>query len=113
MNEDYFIAKYEAIPEDKIIAGKWIDGKGGCCGMGHCGRFGPYQSTPESLALAAILPNWQGINDGFSLVYKQETPKQRLLAALRDAKKYRIANELIESALLTNKKYNYDFTKMD
>jgi hypothetical protein len=107
MNYDvqHFINKFEAIPEDK-----WTTGSRGTrenelgeyCAYGHCGiRHGVYlDSTQEAIALAKLFYHidrtpffcdlsfgvcW--INDGKYGDYQQDTPKQRILAALYDIKK--------------------------
>jgi len=84
---EYFIAKFEAIPEEKWLAGTFKDGDC-CCALGHCGAT-EQGETPESRALGTIF--WRGaktsvvsINDGEWSRYLQPTPKQRVLAALRD-----------------------------
>ena len=83
----YFIAKFEAIPEDKWITEDFIDERG-CCALGHCGfDFGIETDEGTDLALLlkwhlAVVPS--RINDGRDLRYQQPTPKQRILAALKD-----------------------------
>lgn len=85
---DYFIAKFEAIPEEQWCTGRLRDNSGRCCASGHCGRDDPLVPTEESTALAIVLRRWDvpGINDGDYAQYPQPTPKQRILAALRDIK---------------------------
>jgi hypothetical protein len=92
-NAAYFITKFEDIPEDRwgtMVYEK--DGK--CCAYGHCGRkFG--ESTEESQGLSALSreiqrrsPDAPGVvlvNDGYRKEYSQPTPKQRILAWLKDA----------------------------
>jgi hypothetical protein len=52
---DYFIAKFEAIPEELWTTRVFRDG-GKCCAMGHCGAnytdAGPAIHTAESVGLA-------------------------------------------------------------
>lgn len=112
---DYFIAKFEAIPEEKIIERLLLDRKGNACVNGWCGAdifFGYYYSTPESLGLCEVFKGLSlteipsdfspyrldhddslgyssraaMINNGHAKEYQQPTPKQRILAALRDIK---------------------------
>lgn len=100
---DYFIKKFEAIPEDKWIEAAFVRGDK-YCANGHCGVNANANRTKEALALADILlplektnwPRYNGdkifevtanINDGLCREYKQKTPKQRILAALYDIKK--------------------------
>lgn len=119
MDTQYFIDKFEAIPEEKWCIGSLCNIVGQSCANGHCGvrmldnciddypveYFGvtteglalqmlfsklditcayphiSYDFTHESLGYsikAAI------VNNKHALGYKQETPKQRILAALRD-----------------------------
>ena len=106
----YFINKFEAIPENK-----WVEGakgtepneKGEYCAYGHCGvRVNKYYSPDEARALSEIFQSvfkdkdgitffdglsWAvvHVNDGISRMPKYsklETPKARILAALRDIK---------------------------
>lgn len=88
----YFIAKFESIPEEQWCRGMFIRGNQ-CCAYGHAGKKGSYDDTPESIALRRIDDTKDpvgsglvGVNDGQSLHYNQPTPKQRVLAWLRDAK---------------------------
>lgn len=100
---DYFINKFEAIPEEKWTKGMF-ENNGKHCANGHCGVNGDNYNMPpaEALALAEILhplrnKSWVSfgeyipifsvtvnINDGFAPEYQQPTPKQRILAALYD-----------------------------
>lgn len=84
---DYFIAKFEAIPEDLWMAGDFTDGVR-CCAFGHCGEKGwTNPLTQESTCLSSLLEGEVArINDGNDDKYPQPTPKQRILAALRDLK---------------------------
>jgi hypothetical protein len=83
----YFIAKFEAIPEDKWTTENFIDERG-CCALGHCG-FDSLIETREGNDLILLLKWHFGfgpsrINDGRHSRYQQPTPKQRVLAALKD-----------------------------
>lgn len=93
---DYFIQKFSVIPEE-LGVGELQKGEKKCA-MGFCGGY--IERSVESYALALILkpltqkrgsrinPNsyvWD-INDGHNTNYPQPTPKQRILAALRDIK---------------------------
>lgn len=87
---DYFIKKFEAIPEDNWWVGDFRNMGNHCqfCALGHCGMT-YHNSTKESDALDelfgdAVVPE---INDGENPAYQQPTPKQRILAALYDIKK--------------------------
>jgi hypothetical protein len=99
---DYFLAKFSAIPEDR-----WTTGSIGIsdlsprkCALGHCGVNSYSLITDEALALAKLLKQvieldfrysnefdrvWF-LNDSTRHGYTQPTPKQRVLAALRDIK---------------------------
>lgn len=98
---DYFINKFEKIPEDNWIAGAFrrllSDGSYGHCAAGHCGVISEcYLDTDENHAegkvlykmfvesLDVLVPH---INDGKDKRYQQPTPKQRILAAIYDIKK--------------------------
>lgn len=88
----HFIAKFEAIPEDRWCKGQIEDDSGRCCAIGHCHPvLGGLCSEGE--ALARLFPGERHncgklivarINDGEDPQYQQPTPKQRVLAALRD-----------------------------
>lgn len=101
----YFIKKFEAIPDEKIIELKLINGLGGRCANGWCGVNVDGGLTDESRALqqvASVLTvtevntsqpiieysvysrKMAVINNGDSNEYRQPTPKQRILAALYD-----------------------------
>lgn len=101
---DYFINKFEAIPENKWTTG-FFKNNGKCCANGHCGidESTEVQEGEEAHALAMLLmplrkDYWQKflgdpvyevtavINDGGIDEYPQTTPKQRILAALYDIK---------------------------
>lgn len=86
---DYFIQKFEAIPEEKWTTQVYRDGDS-CCVLGHCGVYNVY--TDEANALSKIIldnlhRSVADINDGFSSTFTQPTPKARILAALRDIQK--------------------------
>lgn len=93
---EYFIKKFEAIPEEKWITGTYINCREECCALGHCGErynkssFKAFE-TPESTSLAALFGEFLSaypsqVNDGDSKAYPQLTPKLRILAALSDIK---------------------------
>lgn len=55
---DYFIAKFTAIPAKEWIVWDYIDNKGRCCALGHCGyRNGMIEElrTEEGKALCRLL----------------------------------------------------------
>lgn len=102
---DYFIKKFEAIPENFILDGTQGYKMGVGCAYGQCRSAEGLQdgsSTPEGKALTKILKAlvpkekkdvdfWPitipaRINNGEHPDYQQPTPKQRILAALRDIK---------------------------
>ena len=79
----YFIAKFEGIPEERWCTNVFRSHGGRRCALGHCqeSRTG---RTDESIALANLLTDTAEINDGKDPRYQQPTPKQRVLAALKD-----------------------------
>ena len=87
---DYFIKKFAAIPDEDWTTRKFVNDLGQCCALGHCGSRtmpkGLYSvHSRESTSLRDILLNEVvEINDGRHGQYQQETPKARILAALRD-----------------------------
>lgn len=59
-NVDYFIRKFEAIPEERWITGAFVDPSGNCCAFGHCGvRSGDDVFHPSSEAYAL----WEVFNN--------------------------------------------------
>lgn len=86
-NIDYFIKKFEAIPEQNWCI-KAVRKDHQCCVMGHCLQKGEFTSE-ELLSLGKVFGSLSlamNINNGDSSNYKQSTPKQRILAALYDLK---------------------------
>ena len=87
---DYFITKFEAIPEElwmiEYFEEVQKDGRITRCALGHCGASDANYS--EEAKTLNLLLNYlvAGINDGANDRYQQPTPKQRILAALRDVK---------------------------
>lgn len=88
---DYFIAKFEAIPEELWFVNGYTDFTGRHCALGHCGETGNhFARCDEAETLQRILQNdTVPINDGYHPWYHQPTPKQRILAALGDVKEGR------------------------
>lgn len=119
-NVDYFIKKFEAIPEERWCTTFFNLGDRSCAN-GHCGVMGTtmsQNSTDESRALQSVLSalfltlktayekyiittpvlhseEAARINDGIVAEYQQKTPKQRILAALYDIKKSQDANTFV------------------
>jgi hypothetical protein len=114
-NVDYFIKKFEAIPETKWIT-TYLNLEDAYCALGHCGVTdndlnGHSFPCGEPSALCSLLKNHINydsakkrlgyddyeelrplqivyfINDNLHPDYDQPTPKQRILAALYDIKK--------------------------
>lgn len=98
---DYFIAKFEAIPEYKWHMDTYVHplNEDTCCALGHCGER-VYCTTDEAGGLKGLFYDAHkyiesdcieifivDINDGNNARYQQTTPKQRILAALHDIKK--------------------------
>lgn len=88
-NAAYFIAKFEAIPEELWATARLSEG-GKCCALGHCGCRDEDNEWPvEGVALSRLMYDAidigpATINDGCSRRFSQPTPKQRILAALRE-----------------------------
>jgi hypothetical protein len=101
---DYFIRKFEAIPESLwTVNTRHENGKR--CALGWCyvtsaeaeaSMLPPYVDNEEDKALCALVMflheynsdiyGMGGINNGVYKSYQQSTPKQRVLAALQDIK---------------------------
>lgn len=89
----YFIDKFEKIPEERWITNDFSNDIG-CCAMGHCGMtyFSLSSDEKEAVALSnlfndRIRASVPTVNDDRDSNYPQPTPKQRILAALRDIQK--------------------------
>ena len=95
---DYFILKFEAIPEERWLSRHFRMGDKACV-MGHCDfynkerdelerLFGTYSHLFTPLNWLKNGNRWpeQAINNGDDPLYQQPTPKQRILAALYDIK---------------------------
>jgi hypothetical protein len=100
MDVNYFIKKFEAIPENMIISFTVNDYLGNHCAIGWLGS-GNSKTNIEVKQLAELLLtgtrfvkpedydiSWiiADINNGDHPDYQQPTPKQRILAALYDIK---------------------------
>jgi len=82
---EYFIQKFEAIEEKEWTIGKFYDGITNThCVIGHCNsaeREAIYDIFGKHSTSTPVI-----INDGYNTNYQQSTPKQRILAALKDIK---------------------------
>lgn len=102
---DYFINKCQSIPIDKWNIGSYINIEDSSmkCILGHCGQIvSSHRFTDEAKALEEILSvltithrfkfpvvfKAPIINDKEAMEYQQETPQERILAALYDVKKF-------------------------
>jgi len=114
MDAQYFIDKFEAIPEEKWTTHTQIDHDGKRCALGHflpaeyrnindwysgsiiCGSH-----TEEGKAMARLFGGEfciAKINNGGDPKYQQATPKQRILAALRDVQIIEQQDKAVEEA---------------
>lgn len=87
---DYFIKKFTKIPAKKWTTGDYVDGNKRCA-LGHCGEH-LSGSTDEARALNIMFLRQTAlyvycVNDGNNLYFQQQTPRARILAALRYIKK--------------------------
>ena len=94
-NVDHYINKFEKIAENKWCTGELKNEQGQSCALGHCSDRIPFfgkEEGSERSQLHALVIQELGIvvaklNDDTSYsLYGQETPKQRVLAALKDIK---------------------------
>jgi len=101
-NVDYFIAKFQAIPENQWTVRTHSDCNGRKCALGHTltphalaiyerewKQHGFSTTMPmeeEWLALQDVLPGVATINNGDHPGFQQDTPKKRVLAALYSIK---------------------------
>lgn len=90
---DYFIKKFEAIPESNWCIGNLNNGCGQRCALGHTLRYNTdeYAVTEATYALRKMfrkkLLSVASVNNGNDDCYTQSSPKKRILAALYDIKK--------------------------
>lgn len=99
-NAAHFIAKFEAIPDEKWCTQEYYNGNASCA-LGHCGIIrdenGDHE-TAEATCLRGLMFSYleragrnerdisiPRVNDGLTSEYKQETPKGRIMAFLKDA----------------------------
>lgn len=91
---EFFINKFEAIPEDKWCTHRFGDGEGRHCALGHCEGEG-WAITEETSALIGISNKYSipifgdlctiaAINDG--CLDNTGTPKQRVVNFLKQVK---------------------------
>lgn len=80
---DYYINKFESIPEEEWCTDKITDNSGRHCALGHC-----IENDKETISLSELIWSNLGcsaatINDNHNKSFNQPTPKQRILAALK------------------------------
>lgn len=85
---EYFIKKFEAIPEDQWTTGRYEDDKGCKCAYGHCGLSKGQHCNKESDALDDITrPKtfMSRVNDNVDGNFNDfgSTPKQRVVNYLK------------------------------
>lgn len=86
-NANYFIKRFEKIPESKWCIKEYTVNDQHCA-LGHLGCVLGKTDTPLAKKLNRILAQeTPEINDGLHDDYQQPTPKERILAALNQAKK--------------------------
>jgi hypothetical protein len=98
---DYFLKKFEAIPEARWTVDVYEKpDTGQFCALGHCGiNYNGVSNTPEAQAFRDLVEAYSqrhlprdrcariaSVNDGEDDRYDQPTPRQRILALLRDIK---------------------------
>lgn len=101
-NVDYFINKFEAIPDCQWTVGQLTNNQGQYCALGHCSYTVKNGLTEESNALekliiayyntsvVAINDNLQRYPEGNFTSYGS-TPKERILTALRQIKEGKVS----------------------
>jgi hypothetical protein len=87
---DYFIKKFEAIPENKWTTGAYMNNKGQSCALGHCGIHRSVPISQEPIELSNLFIRKLGISvlavNDFKLIKWGSTPKERILNALKEIK---------------------------
>lgn len=111
---DYFLKKFEEIPEENMIRWEQTDEEGRHCAYGWCmlpekinltvAGEGDGHTTEEGKSLTKLFNQLKNcthmhwgtigrklspalVNNGVILEYRQKTPKKRVLAALQDIKR--------------------------
>lgn len=107
---DYFIRKFEAIPENEWCEGSlYNEATKQSCALGHCLPDFRYNSmsiiSDEASGLMGVLNMTIPINNGKNPHYQQSTPKQRILAALYDIKKMQDGQATIKPPVKVITKY--------
>lgn len=87
---DYFLNFFSSIPEEKWMTGNWHNqDKTKFCALGHLGGSAEKGHTRQAEDLSFIMGcSVAEINDGNNDFYQQIHPKDRIIAALMDAKNY-------------------------
>lgn len=101
---DYFIKKFEAIPEEKWITNGY--GKNGVhCAYGHCGADDNGKYPEEARALNGLSGCVvEEINDGFPQYLRYgSTPRTRVINFLKELKAKKEADELSDSLFVSDK----------
>jgi hypothetical protein len=92
MDAAYFITILEPIPNEKWCTNTYSNGCGQHCTVGHVlnhAQEWDSHTTPQVDALRDLIhthleTNAMRISDGLDIRHQQETPRARILAALRD-----------------------------
>lgn len=92
-NIDFFVRKFERIPDELWTVGKFTEGKKHCA-LGHCGASEYHDDTEEANALTWLFQDhgfdvarvndgvtWDNI-EGMNMSQLGDTPKERILNAL-------------------------------
>lgn len=87
---DYFINKFEAIPDEKWTTNKY-ERNGQYCAYGHCGMRGGFAVDPEPFALKMLFKSNDfaviEVNDGLGHMTKfGNSPKNRIMNVLKEIK---------------------------
>jgi len=98
-NVNYFIKKFESIPDNKWFVGEYSNKTGTkFCAYGHLGNALNKKATPRSIALSELVKSYANesidgryfvpeVNDGTSgWVFTGRTPKERILNLLYNIK---------------------------
>lgn len=101
-NAQYFIDKFEKIPEDKWCT-KYFQEDDKHCVLGHCGVKNTAILTEEANKLIDLFFNHKiyitHVNDGLINEYNDPTPKQRILHALKDILEKTVSENVSEKSL--------------
>lgn len=83
---DFFINKFEVIPEEMWCVDELQNERGQRCAIGHCEAQSLVDYTESNTLIRLSKYRIASVNNGIERDYQQPTPKQRVLAFLYNIK---------------------------